>query len=37
MSQFLIRFLLVAFLFGSADAAVDSVQIDIDHNQNSEH
>jgi hypothetical protein len=37
MSQFIIRFLLIAFLFGSAEAAVDSVHIDIDHEEGSGH
>ena len=37
MSQLLIRFLLIAFLFGSVEAAVDSVKMDSDHNQDSQH
>jgi hypothetical protein len=37
MPQLLIKFLLIAFLFGSVEAAVDSVQIDNDHAQDSQH
>lgn len=37
MSQFIIKLLLIAFLFGSVEASVDSVIIDINHEQGSEH
>lgn len=37
MSQILSRLLIIALLFGSAEAAVDSVHIDNDHNEGSSH
>lgn len=37
MSRLLIKLLLVIFLFGNVEAAVDSVLIDISHEQGSEH
>ena len=37
MSQLIIRFLLIAFLFGSAEATMDSVQLDSGHSQDTEH
>lgn len=37
MAQFIIRFLFVALLFGSVDAAIDAVHIDIEHNQSPVH
>lgn len=37
MSRFIIKLLLIAFLFGSVEASVDSVLIEIDHEHGSEH
>lgn len=37
MAQLLIRFLLIAFLFGSVEATVDSMLIDSGHEQGSDH
>jgi len=37
MSRLLIKLLLITFLFGSVDAAVDCASIDIDHGQSTDH
>lgn len=37
MSRLIINLLLIVFLFGTVEAAVDSVLIDINHEQGSEH
>lgn len=37
MSRLIINLLLIVFLFGSVEASVDSVLIDISHEQDSEH
>jgi hypothetical protein len=37
MSRLSINLLLIVFLFGTVEASVDSVLIDINHEQNSEH
>ncbi len=37
MSQILSRLLIIALLFGSAEAAIDSVHIDSGHNDGSNH
>lgn len=37
MKQYLVSFLLLGLLFGSVDAAIDTVHIDIDHNQSPGH
>ncbi len=37
MVQFIFRFLIIALLFGSVDAAADAVHIDTEHNQGPGH
>lgn len=37
MSRLVINLLLIAFLFGSVEASVDTVLIDINHEHSSEH